>query len=110
MNGKAVERFLTHSDVGLPKKVCIAHFPARTRRLPRRSLGLRQIHARMFLLYRYGKNEKRPAVHAGLRAVNKVTFTTSRQARFYGTSAIAMMVPHPSTRSPIEFRLPVLDT
>jgi hypothetical protein len=30
LNGKTVELSVTHSDVGLPKKVCIAHFPAGT--------------------------------------------------------------------------------
>jgi len=30
LNGKTVERFVTYSDVGLPKKVCIVHFPAGT--------------------------------------------------------------------------------
>ena len=72
MNGLRVERVLILSDVGMPKKVCIAT-PARNFRHPRVTLERPQATAGITILYRYHKNEKRPAVHATLQAVNSFT-------------------------------------
>jgi len=65
MNGLRLELFLILSDVGMPKKVCIAA-PALNSQHPGVTVYRTEVTAGMSLLYRYYKNEKRPAVHASL--------------------------------------------